>query len=56
MEMLMEMNEHSTLILVTHNPDLARMSDREIRLRDGRIDKRITHRKRGSIQKSNSRK
>jgi putative ABC transport system ATP-binding protein len=56
MEMLMEMNEHSTLILVTHNPDLARMSDREIRLRDGRIEKRITHRKRGSIQKSKSRK
>lgn len=32
-----------TIIMVTHNPELAELSDRSILLRDGRIDKDVYH-------------
>lgn len=38
LELLRECNEESTLVLVTHNDELARTAQREIRLRDGRIE------------------
>lgn len=41
MDMLINLckERHKTLILVTHNPDLARLADRVIELRDGEITK-----------------
>ena len=30
---------HQTLILITHNPELAQLADRVVRLRNGRIVK-----------------
>lgn len=47
MDMLMEMNRECTLVLVTHNHELARLADREIRLRDGRVDQIVVNKKRG---------
>ncbi|MBL8021700.1 MAG: ABC transporter ATP-binding protein [Leptospirales bacterium] len=45
-ELLLELNRtyESTLILITHNPELARLSNREIRLKDGRIVEILAHR------------
>jgi putative ABC transport system ATP-binding protein len=37
MEMLLRQNRACTLVLVTHNPLLAQLAHREIRLKDGRI-------------------
>ena len=45
MKLLLELNQESTLVLVTHNPELASLADREIRLKDGQIDKIVRHRK-----------
>lgn len=36
-ELLMELRNQCTLVLVTHNPALASLADREIRLMDGKI-------------------
>jgi len=44
-EMLTEMHGKCTLVLVTHNPGLASLADREIRLRDGEIESVVVHRK-----------
>ena len=44
-DLLMEQRKQCTLVLVTHNPELARLADREIRLMDGRIDEIVLHRK-----------
>lgn len=43
--MLLEMRKTCTLILVTHNAEIAALADREIRLRDGRISSIVRHRK-----------
>jgi putative ABC transport system ATP-binding protein len=43
--LLKEANQHSALVLVTHNPALARLAGREIQLRDGRIERIIIHKK-----------
>ena len=45
MDILQELNRTCTLILVTHNPELAAMADREVRLKDGRINDIIAHRR-----------
>lgn len=50
MQMLLGENERCTLILVTHNPELAALADREIRLKDGRVDEIVAHRQRGAKQ------
>jgi len=61
MDILTEMNRTSTLILVTHDRDLASLAEREVRLRDGRIEEIVQHRKasrgtggRGAASKSSS--
>ncbi len=38
-ELLLDLNKEnkSTLVLITHNPDLAGLADREVKLKDGRI-------------------
>jgi len=53
-ELLLDLNRtyKSTLVLITHNPELAKLSDREIVLRDGVIVKVIPHRGRKSISKT----
>jgi len=47
-ELLLETTRSSALVLVTHNPALAALADREIRLRDGRIVETIGKKKKGS--------
>lgn len=47
MDILLETNRRSTLVLVTHNPQLAALAAREIQLRDGRIHRIIEHGRRG---------
>jgi len=37
LDLLLELNRSSTVVLVTHNPDIAGRAGREVRLRDGRI-------------------
>jgi putative ABC transport system ATP-binding protein len=37
LQLLLEANQHCTLILVTHDAELAGRADREVRLKDGRI-------------------
>ncbi|MCB1171246.1 MAG: ABC transporter ATP-binding protein [Leptospiraceae bacterium] len=44
-DLLMEQRKQCTLVLVTHNPELAGLADREIRLLDGHIDEIVVHRK-----------
>ena len=56
MEMLMEMNSQCTLVLVTHNAELAALAAREIRLKDGRIDRIITNRAKKKSPKTPSKK
>ncbi len=48
MKILLEMNQQSTLVLVTHNPQLAALADREIQLRDGRISRIVAHHRKGA--------
>lgn len=50
MDILTEMNRTSTLILVTHDRELAALSDREVRLRDGRIEEIVQHGRRGGAK------
>ncbi len=38
-QLLLELSGATTLVLVTHNPELAALAARDIRLRDGRIDR-----------------
>ncbi len=45
MRLLLEMNRSCTLVLVTHNPGLAAMAHREIRLRDGSVDRIVVNKK-----------
>lgn len=47
-ELLTSLNRESgsSLILITHNPDLAALSDREVRLKDGHIESIVLHRRR----------
>jgi putative ABC transport system ATP-binding protein len=46
-ELLTSLNRESgsSLILITHNPDLAALSDREVRLKDGHVEAIVKHRK-----------
>ena len=46
--MLLQLNRECTLVLVTHNPQLAALADREIRLKDGRIHEIVVHKKNGA--------
>lgn len=55
MEMLLQQNRDCTLVLVTHNPLLASLADREIRLKDGRIHEIVVHKKNGAKSKAASR-
>ncbi len=58
MQLLKEIhNEGNTIIMITHNPDLAKQSDRIITMVDGRIDsdKKVT-KKPGSKLKAKSKK
>ncbi|MCR9142841.1 MAG: ABC transporter ATP-binding protein [bacterium] len=48
MDMLLQQNRDCTLVLVTHNPQLAALADREIRLKDGRIHEIVVHKKNGA--------
>jgi putative ABC transport system ATP-binding protein len=52
-ELLLDLNRtnRSTLVLITHNPDLAGLSDREFVLRDGKIVKIVAHKKRKAAGK-----
>ena len=45
--LLLEAQAESTLVLVTHNPELAARAEREICMRHGRIE-RIIERRRGA--------
>jgi putative ABC transport system ATP-binding protein len=37
LDLLLDLNRASTVVLVTHNPDIAARAGREVRLRDGRV-------------------
>jgi putative ABC transport system ATP-binding protein len=52
MDMLQQQNRDCTLVLVTHNPQLAALADREIRLKDGRIHETVMHKKNGAKLKA----
>ena len=60
MDMLLQQNRESTLVLVTHNPQLAALAQREIRLKDGRIHEIVTHnksaRKKSAAKKTSKKK
>jgi putative ABC transport system ATP-binding protein len=45
MDLLAEFNRDATLVLVTHNPELAERAGREIRLGDGRVQDQIERRR-----------
>jgi putative ABC transport system ATP-binding protein len=45
MELLMDVNQTSTLLLVSHDLELAARAQREVRLRDGRISDLIERRR-----------
>ena len=47
MDLLRDLNQNATLVLVTHNPELARMADREIQLKDGRLFRILEHKRLG---------
>lgn len=47
-DLLMDTRKNCTLVLVTHNPALAGLADREIRLRDGQVEQIVVHKKRSS--------
>lgn len=40
-DLLMEMKENSTLVVVTHDERIAEKADRVIRIRDGQIEQDI---------------
>jgi predicted ABC-type transport system involved in lysophospholipase L1 biosynthesis ATPase subunit len=37
LQLLLEVSQRCTLVLVTHNPEIAARADREVRMRDGRV-------------------
>ena len=45
LELLLETRAESTLVMVTHNPELAARADRELCMRHGRIDRVIERRR-----------
>lgn len=53
-ELLTSLNRESgsSLILITHNPELAALSDREVRLKDGHIESIVVHQRRSRTKKS----
>jgi putative ABC transport system ATP-binding protein len=44
LELLAEISRRATLVLVTHNAEIAQRAAREIRMRDGRIQETLQHR------------
>jgi putative ABC transport system ATP-binding protein len=50
--LLLEAQAESTLVLVTHNPELAARAEREICMRHGRIERIIERRARAAAQRS----
>lgn len=44
LELLNEISREATLVLVTHNAEIAERATREIRMRDGRIQETVRHR------------
>jgi putative ABC transport system ATP-binding protein len=43
--LLFELGADSAIVLVTHNPAIAARADREVRLRDGRVEEVVAHRR-----------
>jgi putative ABC transport system ATP-binding protein len=43
--LLFELGKESAIVLVTHNPEIASRTDREVKLRDGRVEEVVTHRR-----------
>ncbi|HTE53732.1 MAG TPA: ABC transporter ATP-binding protein [Kofleriaceae bacterium] len=43
--LLFELGADSAIVLVTHNPEIAARADREIKLRDGRVEDVVAHRR-----------
>jgi putative ABC transport system ATP-binding protein len=43
--LLFELGKDSAIVLVTHNPEIAARADREIKLRDGRVEEVVSHRR-----------
>jgi putative ABC transport system ATP-binding protein len=41
LQLLLEARTESTLVLVTHNPEIAARAEREVRMRHGRIERII---------------
>jgi len=52
LELLLEAQAESTLVLVTHNPELAARAEREICMRHGRVERIIERRSRAVAQPS----
>ena len=52
LELLLEAQAESTLVLVTHNPELAARAEREICMRHGRVERIIERRPRAAAQPS----
>jgi putative ABC transport system ATP-binding protein len=48
LQLLLEAQSESTLVLVTHNPELAARAEREICMRDGRVERVIERGRRGA--------
>ena len=44
LELLNEISREATLVLVTHNAEIAERATREVRMRDGRIQETVRHR------------
>ncbi len=43
--LLFELGKESAIVLVTHNPEIASRADREVKLRDGRVEEMVSHRR-----------
>jgi putative ABC transport system ATP-binding protein len=50
LELLLEAQSESTLVLVTHNPELAARAEREVCMRDGRIERIIERARRAGAR------
>ncbi|MCB1202283.1 MAG: ABC transporter ATP-binding protein [Leptospiraceae bacterium] len=51
LNLLFAVRKSATLIMVTHNPKIAELADREIILKDGKILREIIHRKKAAPRK-----